>query len=185
MCPISNSKYCVFYSTIHIFSVISLVSFDALAARNFSSFSLLSFRSLKRLPKSSKCGRMTIVNFTNSSIQSTNLSRLPLGKSLALPLPSPPSSSNALYAIGKLLWFAIVNIRIHLPNTLNEFTALKLWDPPLICITESVRPCVGRTEPVDRGIQSISISILAVNYKRSRTMTLTPETSSGICFGIF
>ncbi len=69
-------------------------------------FAALSILSLYRSPKRSKCGLMTIVYFTNSFIQFTSRSRLPLGMSLL-----PPSGSfsivasvsafvNCVYALG-------------------------------------------------------------------------------------
>jgi hypothetical protein len=69
-------------------------------------------------------------------------------------LPST-SSVNWVYALGTELWLGMVNMRIHLPNMRSELTALKDCEPPLTCAMARVRPCVGRTEPVDRGIQSI------------------------------
>jgi len=36
----------------------------------------------------------------------------------------------------------------------NWLIALKDCEPPETCITASVLPCVGRTEPADSGIQS-------------------------------
>lgn len=48
----------------------------------YQDFTLFSSRSLYRSPKRPKCGLINIVYFTNSSIQSTNRSRFPLGKIL-------------------------------------------------------------------------------------------------------
>lgn len=47
-----------------------------------------------------------------------------------------------------------VHMRIHRPSCLNRFTVLKDCEPPLICETANVRPCVGLTLPTLRGIQS-------------------------------
>ncbi|MNU80370.1 hypothetical protein D3C71_700010 [compost metagenome] len=49
----------------------------------------------------------------------------------------------------------MVIIRIHLPRIRIWFTALKDWLPPETSMTASVLPCVGRTDPTARGIQSI------------------------------
>lgn len=46
-------------------------------------------------------------------------------------------------------------MRIHRPRIRRVFTVLNDWDPPETCAIANVRPCVGRTEPVDNGIQSI------------------------------
>ena len=46
-------------------------------------------------------------------------------------------------------------MRIQRPSRRSVFTALKLCEPPDTCITASVRPWVGRTEPSDKGSQSI------------------------------
>jgi len=95
-----------------------------------------------------------IVYFTNSSIQSTRRSLLPLGMSL-LPPSSAVSSVNCVYAFGMELWLGMVNMRIHRPRIRSELTVLKDWEPPDTWAIARVRPCVGRTEPVDSGIQSI------------------------------
>lgn len=69
-------------------------------------FAALSILSLYRSPKRSKCGLMTIVYFTNSSIQSTSRSRLSLGMSLLPPsgffsiVSSVSASVNCVYALG-------------------------------------------------------------------------------------
>lgn len=118
-------------------------------------FAILSVLSLYRSENRSKCGRITIEYFTNSSMQSTRRSRFPLGISLLSPSFKLSASVNCLYAIGIELWFGVVNMRIHLPRIRSEFTTLKDWEPPLTWAIASVRPCVGRTEPVDKGIQSI------------------------------
>ncbi|GKT95232.1 hypothetical protein Ct61P_13082 [Colletotrichum tofieldiae] len=93
-----------------------------------------------------RCGRITTVYFTSSSMQSTNLSLFELGIILEPP-PSPsPSGVNCVYAIGTELWFGTTNILIHRPNNRSVFTALKLCDPPDTCATHSVLPC---RDPVD------------------------------------
>ena len=46
-------------------------------------------------------------------------------------------------------------MRIHRASRRNSLTALNDWDPPFTCRTTQVRPCVGRTDPVFRGSQSI------------------------------
>lgn len=46
-------------------------------------------------------------------------------------------------------------MRIQRPRMRRELTALKDWEPPETSATARVRPCVGRTEPTERGIQSI------------------------------
>lgn len=53
-------------------------------------------------------------------------------------------------------------IRIQRPSTRKLFTALKLCEPPETCITASVRPCVGRTEPSLSGSQSTWVFITPV-----------------------
>jgi hypothetical protein len=49
----------------------------------------------------------------------------------------------------------MVNMRIQRPRIRREFTVLKDCEPPETCAMARVRPCVGRTEPVESGIQSI------------------------------
>lgn len=49
----------------------------------------------------------------------------------------------------------MVTMRIQRHRTLIAFTALKDCEPPLTCITASVRPYVGRTAPTSSGNQSI------------------------------
>ena len=78
-------------------------------------------------------------------------SRLELG---IMRLPSV-SDVNCVYALGTELWLGMVNIRIHRPKIRKELTALNDCDPPLTWAMARVRPCVGRTEPDDSGIQSI------------------------------
>jgi len=60
-----------------------------------------------------------------------------------------------VYAIGTELWLGMANMRIHRPSTRSVLTVLNDCEPPLTCAMARVRPCVGRTEPVDKGIQSI------------------------------
>ena len=47
-------------------------------------------------------------------------------------------------------------MRIPRPRTRAWFTALKLCDPPVTCITASVRPCIGRMLPISSGSHAIS-----------------------------
>ena len=110
-----------------------------------------SSRSLKRSPNRSKCGRMTMVYLTSSSMQSTSRSRFELA---IIRLPSV-SGVNCVYALGTELWLGMANIRIHRPRIRSEFTELKDCDPPLTCAMARVLPWVGRTDPDDKGIQSI------------------------------
>jgi hypothetical protein len=49
----------------------------------------------------------------------------------------------------------MVNILIQRPRIRSEFTALKDCEPPLTWAIANVLPCVGRTLPVESGIQSI------------------------------
>lgn len=49
----------------------------------------------------------------------------------------------------------MANMRIQRPRMRRLFTVLKDCEPPDTMAMPSVRPCVGRTEPVLRGIQSI------------------------------
>jgi hypothetical protein len=72
------------------------------------------------------------------------------------------SAVNCVYAIGTDDWFGITNMRIHRPRMRSEFTALNDCEPPDTCAMASVRPCVGRTEPTERGIQSIWVLKTAV-----------------------
>ena len=72
------------------------------------------------------------------------------------------ASSNSKNAFGVEDWFGMVSRRIQRPRMRSWFTALKLCDPPLTCITASVLPCVGRTPPIDSGIQSIWVFIMPV-----------------------
>lgn len=124
-----------------------------------SPLALLSSLSLNLSPKRSKCGLITIVYLTSSSAQSTSLSLFELGFILSFPnptaSPSPGLLVNCVYATGTELWLGMANMRIHRPSTRSVLTVLKDCEPPLTCATARVRPCVGRTEPVDRGIQSI------------------------------
>lgn len=142
-------EYIVFLA----FSILFYVFQLDFAASSFASFIFLSSRSLKRSLKSPMWGRIRIVYLTNSSMQSTRRSRFPLGMSRWS--PGCPSSGNCVYALGIEDWFGIVNIRIHRPRIRKELTALNDWDPPHTWAIASVRPWVGRTLPVDRGIQSI------------------------------
>ena len=103
---------------------------------SFACFARFSSLSLYRSPKRSKCGRVTMGYLTNSSMQSTRRSLLPLGMSL---LPAS-SSVNCLYAMGIELRFGITNIRIHRPSMRNELTVLKDCDPPFTCAMARVRP---------------------------------------------
>ena len=98
---------------------------------------------------------MTIVYFTNSSIQSTSLSLFELGLRRLPPSTGSSASVKCVHAFGMELWFGIVNILIQRPRIRSEFTALKDCEPPFTWAIASVRPCVGRTLPVESGIQSI------------------------------
>jgi hypothetical protein len=49
----------------------------------------------------------------------------------------------------------MVNMRIQRPRMRSELTALKDCEPPFTCAMARVRPWVGRTLPVESGIQSI------------------------------
>lgn len=109
------------------YMVFDVVAFSISNVLAFSSFTRFSSLSLYLSPNRSKCGRITIVYFTNSSIQSTSRSRLPLDISL---LPSS-SSVNCLYAMGMELWFGIANMRIHRPRIRRELTVLNDCEPPL------------------------------------------------------
>ena len=121
---------------------------------SYSKSSTSGFRSLKRSLNKPKCGRIIMVYFTNSSAQSTTRSRFPPGISLEPP-SAAPSSVNEVYAWGTDDWFGMVNIRIHLPRTRRLLTVLKDCEPPDTIANPKVRPCVGRTDPVLKGIQSI------------------------------
>lgn len=60
-------------------------------------------------------------------------------------------------------------MRIQRPRMRREFTALKDCDPPLTWATARVLPWVGRTAPVDNGIQSIcclKMPVCEVNNQR-------------------
>jgi len=131
-----------------------LISYADVFSFAFSSFAFLSILSLNLSPNKLKCCLITIVYLTNSSMQSTSRSLFPLGINL-LPSSEPSFSVNCVYTLGIELWFGIVNMRIHRPRIRREFTVLKDCEPPLHCAIASVRPCVGRTEPVESGIQSI------------------------------
>jgi len=122
--------------------------------------------SLNRSPKRSKCGRMMIVYFTNSSIQSTSLSLLELGLRRLPPSTGSFASVKCVHALGMELWFGMVNILIQRPRIRSEFTALKDCEPPLTWAIASVLPCVGRTLPVESGIQSIWFLKTAVCCRR-------------------
>ncbi len=98
---------------------------------------------------------MTIVYFTNSSIQSTNLSLFELGLRRLPPPTGSSASVKCVHACGMELWFGMVNILIQRPRMRSEFTALKDCDPPFTWAIARVLPCVGRTLPVESGIQSI------------------------------
>jgi hypothetical protein len=73
-----------------------------------------------------------------------------------------PSSSNSRKAFATDDWLGIVTMRIQRPSTRNWFTALNDCEPPETCITASVLPCVGRTEPTASGIQSICAFMMPV-----------------------
>jgi len=117
-----------------------------------------------------------MVYLTNSSMQSTSRSLLPLGISL---LPAS-SSVNCLYAMGMELWFGMTNMRIHRPSIRRALTVLKDCDPPFTCAIPRVRPWVGRTEPVDSGIQSIWFLKTAVYKRAAISMTLNKYV---VCWG--
>eukprot|EP00539_Tryblionella_compressa_P010444 CAMPEP_0178795314 /NCGR_PEP_ID=MMETSP0745-20121128/10055_1 /TAXON_ID=913974 /ORGANISM="Nitzschia punctata, Strain CCMP561" /LENGTH=91 /DNA_ID=CAMNT_0020453689 /DNA_START=192 /DNA_END=467 /DNA_ORIENTATION=- len=91
---------------------------------------------------------MTAVNLANSSATSTT-------RSLKLDGFILPFSSNSCHAFAIEDWFVQHGMRIHLASSRRALTALNDWLPPLTCATQHVFPCVGRTEPVLRGIQSI------------------------------
>ena len=91
---------------------------------------------------------MIFVNLTYSSATSTTRSRKPLGF-------MRPSSSNSCQALATELWFVQQGMRIQRARRRSSLTALKLWLPPLTCMTTQVLPWVGRTEPVFSGSQSI------------------------------
>mmetsp|Transcript_18083 Transcript_18083/g.51075 ORF Transcript_18083/g.51075 Transcript_18083/m.51075 type:complete len:282 (+) Transcript_18083:62-907(+) len=108
----------------------------------------ISFRSEYRLFKKSLCSRMIRVNLWYSSMTSTTRSRNSEGF-------IRPASSNSCHAFATEDWFVQHGIRIHRANRRSSLTTLKLWLPPFTCMTMHVRPCVGRTEPVLSGNQSI------------------------------
>jgi len=58
-------------------------------------------------------------------------------------------------AFGTDDWLGIANMRIHRPRMRKLLTVLKDCEPPKTIAMPSVRPCVGRTDPVLSGIQSI------------------------------
>ena len=58
-------------------------------------------------------------------------------------------------ALGTELWLVVHGMRIHRASRRSSLTALKDCEPPLTCSTAHVRPCVGRTEPLLSGSQSI------------------------------
>mmetsp|Transcript_45755 Transcript_45755/g.97584 ORF Transcript_45755/g.97584 Transcript_45755/m.97584 type:complete len:225 (+) Transcript_45755:673-1347(+) len=91
---------------------------------------------------------MMRVNLMCSSITSTTRSLSELGF-------IRPHASNSCHAFGTDDWFVVHGIRIHRASRRSSFTALNDWEPPLTCNTAHVRPCVGRTEPVFSGSQSI------------------------------
>ena len=121
----------------------------------FTPSAILSVLSLYRSENKSKCGRITIEYFTSSFMQSTRRSWCPLGINLLLLSFLSSAIVNCVSAIGMELWFGIVNMRIHFPRIRSEFTVLKDWESLLTWTTASVRPCVGRTKPVDKDTQSI------------------------------
>lgn len=51
--------------------------------------------------------------------------------------------------------FGIVRQRIQRPSIWSWLTALKRWDPPHTCMSANVLALIGRTAPMDSGIQSI------------------------------
>lgn len=73
-----------------------------------------------------------------------------------------PASSNSMKALATDDWLGIVTMRIQRPSTRSWFTALNDWEPPETSITASVLPCVGRTEPMASGIQSICAFMIPV-----------------------
>ncbi len=58
----------------------------------------------------------------------------------------------------------MANIRIQRPRIRKVLTVLNDCEPPDTCAIASVLPCVGRTEPVDSGIQSIWFLKTAVTF---------------------
>lgn len=97
------------------------------------------YRSLYRSLNRAKCGRMTMVYLTNSSMQSTSLSRLSL-RIIRFASVEPSSSVNCVYALGTEDWFGMANMRIHRPKKRSELTVLKDCDPPETCAMARVRP---------------------------------------------
>ena len=130
-----------------VFAPFSNVYFKASPANLAIAFAAASLRSLYRLPNSSVCGRIMMVYLTNSSMTSTKRSRFPLGRSRAWPLPSPPSSSNCLYAVGMLDWFGTVNMRIQRPRTRRLLTVLNDWLPPFTWTIPRTARAVSRASP--------------------------------------
>lgn len=91
-----------------------------------------------------------------------------------------------MYAFGTELWLGMVNIRIHRPKMRRELTALNDCDPPLTWAIARVRPCVGRTEPDDSGIQSICCLKMPVWSQRvSLVSTLSPGGCSATGGGAY
>jgi hypothetical protein len=73
-----------------------------------------------------------------------------------------PASSNSRNAFGIDDWFGMVMSRIQRPRMRIRLTALKLCEPSDTCMTAGVLPCVGRTAPIDNGIQSICAFMMPV-----------------------
>jgi hypothetical protein len=73
-------------------------------------------------------------------------------------------------------WFGMANMRIQRPRMRKLLTVLKDWEPPETWAMARVRPWVGRTEPVLRGIQSIWFLKTAVWASR-KPPRLQTETS--------
>ncbi len=67
----------------------------------------------------------------------------------------------------------MVIIRIQRPSTRRALTALNDCEPPETCITASVRPCVGRTDPSASGSQSIWLFITPVSVPCRSGLTQT------------
>lgn len=114
----------------------------------------ISLRSEYRSAKRAKCWRTMRVYLTNSSAQSTMRSRFEPGFMRNTPSWSSDSSKR-VYACGTDDWFGIANMRIQRPSIRRLFTLLKDCEPPETIASPRVRPWVGRTEPVLKGIQSI------------------------------
>ena len=98
----------------------SETTWRSLASRSFCLFSCLS---LNRSPNKARCGFITMVYLTNSSMQSTSRSRLPL--LINRPISLPPSLVYCVYAFGIEDWLGMANIRIQRPKIRNELTVLK------------------------------------------------------------